>query len=193
MVTRDDDVQRLSVHHAGARPLTEQPAVVGLLGVATVLLAIGISQDMTLQGRLRHAVVFAHLGSLVVGFGAVIAINMYGALWLVGRRRVTEVRRLAQAAHILVWVGFVGLVATGALLHPSLSSGRTKVKMILVVVAAANGAWETALLNRLNDLPADASARDHPSLVRSALASGSVSQLCWWGATIAGFVTTTKR
>jgi cytochrome bd-type quinol oxidase subunit 2 len=188
----EDHVPRVSAHR-GPHPLTEQPAVVGLVGVATALLAIGISQDMTLQGRLRHAVVLAHLGSLVVGFGAVIVINMYGVLWLAGRRGVTEVRRLAQAAHILVWVGFVGLLATGALLHPSLSRAHTKVKMILVVVAAVNGAWETALLNRLNDLPASASARDHPSLVRAALASGAVSQLCWWGATIAGVVTTTKR
>ena len=188
----DEMAQPATFRHAGARPLTQQPAVVGLLGVATVLLAIGISQDVVLHGRVRRAVVLAHLAALVVGFGAVIAINMYGVLWLLGRRGVAEVRRLAQAAHILVWIGFVGLLATGALLHPVLSLARVKLKLVLVVIAAANGAWETALLNRLNDLPANAPARDHPSLVRAALASGAVSQLCWWGATIVGFVTTTR-
>ena len=37
MVAREHDVQRAVARHAGARPLTEQPAVVGLLGVATAL------------------------------------------------------------------------------------------------------------------------------------------------------------
>jgi len=137
-------------------------------------------------------VVFAHLIALVVGFGATFAIDAYGLLWLRGRRTAQDLRRMVEATHVLVWGGVLGLSATGAFLSPTLERTRTQVKMVLVLLAVVNGAWS---LTFLHDLP-DRSDRSRPPqrhLVGSAMVSALVSQVCWWGASVIGFLTTMSR
>lgn len=54
---------------------------------ATTWIALHLRADVTL-----HTVaLFVHLASLVLGLGAVLAIDYYGALWLTGRKTLREV------------------------------------------------------------------------------------------------------
>lgn len=168
------------------------PLLIGLVTVATVLLSIGLSPHIHTGGRVRRAAVFVHLIALVVGFGATFAIDAYGLLWLFGRRTVVELRRMVAAAHLLVWVGVYGLTVSGTLLAPSLERTRTQVKLVLVVVAVVNGAWSLTFLPHLPALSA-AGTRPARRIVHRALVSAAVSQVCWWGATVVGFLTTMSR
>ena len=62
-------------------------------------------------------------------------------------------RRLAAAAGPLIWTGLFGLIATGALLKPDLSSPLTVTKLLLVLLVAWNGAAMSVLRRRLAALP----------------------------------------
>lgn len=137
--------------------------------------------------RLHQAALFVHLGSLVIGFGAVLAVDAVAALWLVGRRRLDQVIELVNALHVLIWVGLAGLMASGAFLAPDLSSARTTVKLGLVLVIGLNGVHAAALHHRLKTHADNSTAVSRRLLVRS-LGSGALSQCGWWAATLIGFL-----
>lgn len=138
-----------------------------------------------LIGHLRpspqvHALaLFAHLVFLVIGFGAVLTVDWVGALWALGRRSFEDVLGAATNVAIPVWIGFAGLVASGLLLEPDLSSTLTRAKLALVCLAGFNGLAAGALHARLADDP-------EPALFSLAGVCATLSQLCWWGALIIG-------
>jgi hypothetical protein len=167
--------------------------ILGLVTAATVLLALGASRHVDTSGMVRKALVFGHLVFLVVGFGATFAIDLHGVLWLIGRRTSAELRRMVMATHVLVWVGVYGLVATGAFLSPSLERTRIQMKIAFVLIAIANGAWGLTFLHELRTLPADVPASHRPAVMWRAVLSAVLSQACWWGATLVGFLTTMSR
>ncbi|MEU3429846.1 hypothetical protein [Streptomyces gardneri] len=134
---------------------------------------------------LHNVALFAHLASLILGFGAVLAIDYYGLLWLLGRRSLPDTLEHAAPLHVPVWLGVGGLLLTGMLLHPDPNAPLTQVKLVLVLVIALNGVHATALHHRLTDL-----GHRGPTtglLVRGG-ASAVVSQMSWWGAVIIGFL-----
>ncbi len=47
--------------------------------------------------------------------------------------------RLVGSAHSLIWLGLVGLTASGAVLQPEVDSAMTQVKLIAVLALAING------------------------------------------------------
>jgi hypothetical protein len=157
--------------------------------LAALLGCIGISRFIPAEYPLRPVAVALHIISLVVAFGAVLVIDWHGLLWLFGRRGLTESTRLAAAAGPLIWGGLFGLMVSGALLHPNISSPLTLTKMGLVLLVAWNGAAMSTLRRRMAQLPSyvkpgDLPFRDWMMLMTATL----ISQVGWWGAIIIGFI-----
>ncbi|MEU2451045.1 hypothetical protein ABZ605_13380 [Streptomyces sp. NPDC012765] len=148
---------------------------------ATTWIALHLHADSTLH----TAALFVHLASLVLGFGAVLAIDYYGALWLTGRKSLREVLDFTAPLHLPVWAGLGGLLFSGAFLHPDLSSPLTCVKLGLVLVLALNGVQASALHRRLAGV--DGGPVPRSLLVRGGV-TASVSQAAWWGAVAIGFM-----
>ncbi|MEU9143740.1 hypothetical protein [Streptomyces sp. NPDC048349] len=148
---------------------------------ATTWIALHLRADVTLH----TAALFVHLASLVLGFGAVLAIDYYGVLWLTGRKTLGEVLDFTAPLHVPVWAGLGGLLFSGAFLHPDLGSPLTCVKLGLVLLLSLNGVQASALHRRLAAVGGGPVRRS--LLVRGAV-TASVSQAAWWGAVAIGFL-----
>ncbi|MFB7473873.1 hypothetical protein [Kitasatospora sp. NPDC056184] len=139
-------------------------------------------------GPALHTVaLFGHLAALVVGFGAVLAIDYYGLLWALGRRPLREVVDFTAPLHLPVWGGLLGLTLSGVLLEPHLDAGLTQLKLVLVLVIALNGVYAGTLHRRLT---AYGEHRPPAGLLVRGAASALVSQTAWWGAVLIGFYNT---
>jgi hypothetical protein len=130
---------------------------------------------------------FCHLAALVVGFGAVLAVDWLGLQWMLRRIELATLLRTAHDLHLLIWLGLTGLVASGALLSPDTSAPLTRLKLAAVLVVALNGLYVGSLHGRLASRPVR-----WPLLARGA-AAALTSQLCWWTATAVGFLSTQRR
>lgn len=128
---------------------------------------------------LHQVALFAHLAFLVVGFGAVLAVDWIALQWSLRRRPLADVLRMATDVQLPIWGGYAGLVASGLLLEPDLSRGLTVTKLVLVLVIGWNGLVATALHRPLQGEP-------RRGLVVAAAACATVSQLGWWGAVVIG-------
>lgn len=134
---------------------------------------------------LRLGALFVHLAALVVGFGAVLAVDWFALLWLLGRRSLAELTNVAAAVHLPIWLGLVGLVLSGALCRPDISETLTRIKLGLVLLVTLNGLYTytlSARLARIGGSPVP------PRLLLNAVIAATLSQLGWWGATLIGFL-----
>jgi hypothetical protein len=163
-----------------------QPSYTTAAALATTLLGAEIWLSTRLHpGHTVHDIaLFAHLGFLVLGFGAVLVADYFFVLWILGRATLADAITNTSRLHLLVWSGLTGLVASGALLRPNLTSGVTIVKLGFVAVLTLNGVQAMALGRRLHALPGAMPVR---LLLRGGLTS-LVSQICWWGAVVIGFL-----
>ncbi|MGG8407278.1 hypothetical protein ACM614_11955 [Streptomyces sp. 12297] len=172
---------------------------VSATALGAVLLITGglwMSTHLRTDPALHDAALFVHLASLVLGFGAVLSADWYGALWLTGRCSLGEVTAATARLHTPIWAGLAGLVGSGVMLHPDLGSPLTQTKLLLVLILTVNGLQAGALGERLNAHGAAAAGRDGAPaavptalLVRCAVTAG-LSQICWWGAVVIGFLNT---
>ncbi|MFJ6936517.1 hypothetical protein [Streptomyces sp. NPDC101132] len=133
---------------------------------------------------LHEAALFVHLASLVLGFGAVLAADWYGGLWLLGRCSLDEALAVIGRLHAPIWAGLAGLVASGFMLHPDLGSPLTRAKLVMVALLTVNGLQAGLLTRRL--------ASPGRGVLIWAGATGLVSQLCWWGSVVVGFLNTRR-
>jgi hypothetical protein len=155
---------------------------------------IGVAWMIHASWAVRRGALFLHLAALVAGFGAVLVVDLHGVLWLVGRRRLGDLRQVSSALHPVIWGGLIVLVASGMLLQPNLVLPRTIIKLVLVLVATINGLWAHRLSRQLEAHPADTSACSiDQHLLLKVMGAGAISQAAWWGATLIGFLTTTSR
>ena len=148
--------------------------------IAVVILAPRVQTSPTV-----HAVaLFAHLGSLLVGFGAVLLVDWFGLLWLTRRRSLADVLRTAQGALVPTWLGFTGLLVSGALLGPE-GTPLTTVKLLVVLAVGLNGVFAGSLLSKLSRY----SDRRLPTmLLIRASAATTLSQCAWWTAVLIGYL-----
>jgi hypothetical protein len=158
--------------------------------MAAVSVVVAWALATTLGSRLPDdpawvsAALFVHLTALVAGFGAVIALDWLGLLWLLGRRTLSDVTRSAAGLHPLIWGALALLMVSGALLHPDTSSSLTRVKLALVLVIGLNGLFAMALQPELErHCP-----KPPPGLMMRVAAIAALSQVGWWTAMAIGFV-----
>ena len=134
-----------------------------------------------------YIALFVHLTSLIVGFGSVVVMDTCGLMWLLGRRKMSDISRVAEITQPLIWIGWGGLVASGsALLYmKGFIDGLTWIKLFFVAMLGINGIFLHTINTRLKPL-GDAPIPGY-LFFRIGLAS-TVSQLGWWGAMTIGFL-----
>jgi hypothetical protein len=134
---------------------------------------------------IRPFALFVHLAALVFGFGAVLSLDWFGLMWMLGRQDLMALVRAAQVAHTPIWIGLGGLTLSGVLLAPDTSAPLTVVKLLAVLVVALNGLCATKVQDRLLALDGQAPPR---RLLLTSVAVATVSQAGWWLATAVGFL-----
>ncbi|MFG2623318.1 hypothetical protein ACGFXC_37525 [Streptomyces sp. NPDC048507] len=158
-------------------------ALCALVGLAA---GLWFSAHVQTDETLHSAALFVHLASLVLGFGAVLSADYYGLLWATGRCALAEVVAATARLHVPIWAGLGGLVVSGLMLHPDLHSALTLTKLGLVAALTVNG-LQAGLLGRRLEGAAEPVGR---RLLLWGGATALVSQLCWWGAVVIGFLNT---
>ena len=150
--------------------------------------AVTVAAHVHPIGPIRTLAIFGHLIGLVCGFGAVLALDWYGAACLTGRRSPVEAARLSTSLDPLIWGGLFALMATGSLLAPHMSHPLTRVKLAAVLVAGLNGVNARGLRDAVSRLRPSATLRELPSrLLWRLFITATVSQLAWWTAIVIGF------
>lgn len=155
-----------------------------IAAIAVLGIAIWLSTLVHLSPVLHDVALFAHLGFLILGFGAILVADYFFALWVLGRATFMEAVVNTSRLHPLVWSGLVGLVISGALLGPNLASGITILKLGFVAMLTLNGVQAMALgrrMSALNGVPP-------MGLLLWGGLTAAVSQICWWGAVVIGFL-----
>jgi hypothetical protein len=161
----------------------------GLAATAGLGAAVWAAAYLSPDPALRTGALFVHLAALVVGFGAVLTVDWFALLWLLGRRSLIELTNVAAAVHLPIWLGLGGLVLSGALCGPDLSEPLTRLKLALVLLVTLNGLYTYTVSERLARLSHRGDDGAVPiRLLLRAVTSATLSQLGWWGAMIIGFV-----
>lgn len=166
-------------------PLLLAAAVVA--GWATMMLAVPYLPATT---GIRPFALFAHLAALVLGMGAVLSLDWFGLMWMLGRQDLTGLVRAAQVAHTPIWLGLAGLCLSGAFLTPDTGAPLTMVKLVAVLVVALNGLAAATVQRRLLALDGGTPPR---RLLLTAVLVATVSQAGWWTATVVGFINAQPR
>ncbi|MVU81533.1 hypothetical protein GPX89_30370 [Nocardia sp. ET3-3] len=156
-----------------------------MLATGTLAAAIWIAAHVTASATVRTGGLAVHLTALVVGFGGVLLADSFVLRWAAGRLTLPETLRAVGRLHVPIWLGLAGLVASGCVLEPNLASTMTRTKLALVFALTLNGIQACALNRRLQ---ARGAAPLTPRLLAWGAATGLVSQICWWGATVIGFL-----
>jgi hypothetical protein len=138
---------------------------------------------------------FVHVMSMAVGFGSVVMVDVYGLLWLFGRKTLADVVELAAVAHTVIAGAVGGLMASGIALRPDLSSPLARFKMVLVLVLMLNGAAAQRMLHRMkHTLAPDTRGANIPwAGFQRVMTAAMISQSTWWGAIAIGFITNADR
>lgn len=171
-------------HRRSARrriPVYVPAAVILVVWTAMVLAAPHIRTG----DAVHRFALFAHLAALVLGFGAVLSLDWFGLMWMLGREDLITLVRVAQVAHTPIWIGLAGLMFSGMLLSPDTSAAPTVLKLVAVLAVALNGLAAAGVQRRL--LALNGAAPPRP-LLAAAVVVATVSQAGWWTATLVGFV-----
>jgi hypothetical protein len=137
-----------------------------------------------------YIALFIHLVSLIVGFGAVIVIDFAGFLWLLKKRRLDFIVRVARVTQPLIWAGWCGLVASGIVLITlkGYVDGLTILKLFFVAMLGLNGIFLHIIKQALERRAAHGE-NNLPFIWQYRVGLSSfISQLGWWGALTIGFV-----
>lgn len=175
-----DVAPRRSRHRRRTPPLLLAIALV----VGWTVMFVGVPY-LPAETNIRPFALFVHLACLVFGFGAVLSLDWFGLMWMLGRQDLIALVRAAQVAHTPIWLGLAGLTLSGALLAPDTSAPLTVVKLLAVLVVALNGLAASKVQVQMLALDGQAPPR---RLLLTAVAVATVSQAGWWLATAVGFL-----
>lgn|SRR3989344_4471524 len=135
-----------------------------------------------------YIALFVHLASLIIGFGAVLVIDTFGLLMLLGKQPLEQVKKVAEVTQRLIWIGWGGMVVSGLNLIwlKGYVDNLTKIKLFFVLMVGLNGIFLHILKKALEKFQ---NKEDIPRIwmFRMFLAS-AISQTGWWGAILIGFV-----
>ncbi|MBY0376438.1 hypothetical protein K2P96_00480 [Patescibacteria group bacterium] len=138
--------------------------------------------------ELYHVLLFIHLASLILGFGAVLVIDTFGFLWIIKKVKLSFVKQVANVTQPLIWIGWTGLVLTGIpliLLKGSIS-GLSAIKIFVVLMVGLNGIFLHTIKKSMDKLPDELPI---PNIVKFRMTLASfISQAGWWTAIVIGFL-----
>ncbi|HEY5822535.1 MAG TPA: hypothetical protein VIT20_11200 [Propionibacteriaceae bacterium] len=167
---------------------TSELSLAGLV-VLTLVSVVVLSTQIEAPEWLRNAALFGHLMALLLGFGSVLSVDWFGLLWLLRRVPLAVVIAQADRMAVPIWLGTMGLCATGALLRPDLHSPLTVVKMVCVLGVVLAGVTTISTKRiMVGQLP----RVSRSVLVRGAILAGA-SQTFWWVSCLIGFMTVLER
>lgn len=167
--------------------LTRAERFLALLVVPAVLAVAWVSQLVHPTSQVHAVAQFVHLASVVVGFGSVLAVDWFGLRWQFGLSSLERALTAAGALAAPIWFGLMGLLLSGVFLQPDLSATITRVKIGLVAGAGLIGVAAVSIKRQMSTT----GPPRPPWLVRRALLLALASQVCWWGATVIGFLNRT--
>ena len=132
-----------------------------------------------------YIALFFHLAFLITGFGAVLVIDTFGLLMLLGRQTLEQVKKVAEVTQKLIWLGWVGMVVSGANLIwlKGYVDNLTKIKIFFVVLIGLNGIFLHLIKKHAVDRFQNKSDIPKIWMFRMGLAS-AISQTGWWGALV---------
>ncbi|WP_136707662.1 hypothetical protein [Agromyces sp. H66] len=163
-----------------------------VLITAGLAVSIWVSTLLAPPPWLHTLAVFAHLASLIIGLGAVLAVEWYALLWSTEWRSVRDLRQVDVTLRPLIWVGLIGLLASGALLQPDLEAPTTILKLVAVLVVSLNGVALTQWTAYLARFPRKMRFRALPRRARIRfIATAVLSQAAWWTAVVIGMLNST--
>ncbi len=183
---------------SAAAPSGALPRRLGDFAVVTAAWALAVTAAAAFpleHSGVAKVALFVHLMSMAVGFGAVVMVDVYGLLWLLGYRTLSELMTLVKAAHGVIAVGLGGLLASGIALKPDLASPLGRHKLFFVLIVMLNGVAAQRTLHRLTEsLRADVRGASIPwAVFQRVLSAALISQSSWWGAITIGFLTSAGR
>ncbi|MFE5868108.1 hypothetical protein ACFQ6V_05545 [Streptomyces roseifaciens] len=156
-----------------------------LLACLALAGCLWVSLHVRADEALHTGALFVHLASLALGFGAVLAADWFGLLWVTRRLPLADALNAAGRLHVPIWAGLAGLLASGAFLHPDPASPLTRAKLVMIVVLTLNGLQAGVLTRRLAQ---HSPAPPGRGLLAWGAGTALVSQVCWWGSVGIGFV-----
>jgi hypothetical protein len=135
-----------------------------------------------------YIVLFLHLVSLIVAFGSVLVIDVFGLLWVCRKDSLSHVFKVAGVTQKLIWIGWAGLVASGIplLVMKAYVDNLTKLKIFLVLLVGLNGLFLDAVKRAGEKVPEG--ARPPAVLIYQMGLTSAISQLGWWGTIVIGFI-----
>lgn len=132
---------------------------------------------------------FFHLIFLIVGFGSVILIDLFGLLWMIKKVPLVKIVEVARVTQYTIWAGWFGLVASGLVLitQKGYLDNLTQIKLFFVVLLGLNGIFLHFRKKEMEQTVAmGKNALTQLQLFRASFNS-FISQLGWWSAIIIGF------
>lgn len=135
-----------------------------------------------------YIALFFHLIFLILAFGSVMIIDIFGLLMLLKKQTLEQVKKVAKITQVLIWTGWLGMVVSGVNLIylKGYVDNLTKIKIFFVLMVGANGIFLHYIKKALDKYKTE---HDIPKLwmFRMFLAT-AISQTGWWGAFLIGFV-----
>jgi hypothetical protein len=149
-----------------------------------VTAAVAVALHLEVPAGVHEVALVGHLAALVVGFGAVLAVDWIGLQWLRRRARLVDV--LAAAVEVddadLARPGRADRDRGAAESGPDEPADADQ-------APPGRARWrQRAYVHRLHPRLARAGEAPPVALLLRGVASTTVSQLCWWGATVIGFL-----
>lgn len=135
-----------------------------------------------------YIVLFVHLVSLIIGFGAVLVIDTFGLLMVLKKRSLETVKKVANVTQPLIWAGWLGLIVSGTnlILLKGYVDNLTKIKLFFVLTIGINGIFLHLIKKYLASIH---HAEDISQQFRfRILITSAISQTGWWGALFIGFI-----
>ncbi len=161
-------------------------AVLGLAVAWGLIIVASTAVDLGRFGH--HVAIFAHVISLVLGFGSVLAIDVCGLAALRGRVSLAFAATVAATVDPLLWLGCLGLGLSGLLLAPNLSDPLMWVKLVAALAAVVNGVNARGVMAAMASVRPDTRVADlpRPFLLR-VFSAALISQAAWWTALTIGY------
>ncbi|BCW37400.1 hypothetical protein StoSoilA2_34560 [Arthrobacter sp. StoSoilA2] len=169
------------------------PALMAAAAAAWVT-SLAVGHTCTFDVGTHRLALSAHVLGMVLAFGSVIVVDWVGFLWLIGKRGLHDTSKLERAAAPLIWAGLLGLLVTGALIHPDITSAATQLKMSCVLGLMLNGISLIPVMRRVHALPEGTMFKEVAGSLRARMLVALVlSQAFWWTAIVVGFANSMSR